>query len=395
VWGGAAAATALLLALALRPAPVAVDTVEVTRGRLAVTLDEEGETRVRERYVVSAPVAGRVLRIDLEPGDPVVAGETVLATFRPSDPALLDARSRAEAEARVRAARAALERSRAERDRAAAQLAFARSEQARIERLARDGILAADRLEQAELALSSADSALTAAQQAAASAGHELRAAEARLLEIAAGGGREGQPTLALRSPVDGVVLRRLRESEAVVPAGEPLLEVADPAALEIVADYLSADAVAMRPGMGVEIGAWGGEQPLRGRVRRVEPAGFMKVSALGVEEQRVNVILDFEDPRQAWEALGDGYRVEVRVVLWEGEELVKAPASALFRHGPGWAAFVVEAGRAALQPVEAGHRSDLEAEILAGLEPGARVVVHPPDELEDGARVAPRQPMG
>ncbi len=391
VRGGAAVAAALLVWLALRPAAVEVDVEPVRRGPLAVTLDEEGETRVRDRYVVSAPVAGRVERIELEPGDPVEAGETVLAAFVAGDPALLDVRARGEAEARAGAARAAAERTRAERESARAQLEFARVEHARFRRLAAEGVASRERLDQAERDLATAERALAAADQAVRSAVQEQRAAEARALDVGAATRAGGGEAIALRSPIDGVVLSRLQESAAVVPAGTPLLEVGDVSALEIVADYLSADAVAIRPGMAVEIVQWGGGRPLAGRVRRVEPGGFLKISALGVEEQRVNVIVDFADPRQAWQALGDGYRVEVRVVTWQAGDVLKAPAGALFRQADGWAAFAVEAGRAALKRVEVGHRNDLEAEVKSGLEAGDRLVVYPPDGLEPGAKVAVR----
>jgi HlyD family secretion protein len=391
LWGGLAAVAVIALVLALRTAPVEVDVAPVVRGRLAVTIDEEGETRVRERYVVSAPVAGRLRRIELEPGDPVQAEKTAVATFVPSDPALLDLRARGEVEARVGAARAAEQRARAESDRARAQLELARSEHTRIRRLAEGGVASQEDLDRAKQNLESAQSTLAAAERAAAGALHELRAAQARALEVQSGQGGARLENLTLRSPIDGVVLRRLRESEAVVPAGEPLLEVGDPADLEIVADYLSADAVAMRPGMPVEIERWGGQRPLSGRVRRVEPGGFLKISALGVEEQRVNVIIEFEDPRAAWAALGDGYRVEVRVVTWEGSDVIKVPGSALFRQGNGWAVFLVRGRRAELRPVEVGHRGELEAEIRSGLARGDTVIVHPPDELEPGAKVKPR----
>jgi HlyD family secretion protein len=391
LWGGLAALAAVVLLLALRTAPVEVDVASVVRGRLAVTLDEEGETRVRDRYVVSAPVAGRLRRIELEPGDPVQAGKTAVATFVPSEPALLDLRARGEVEARVGAARAAEQRARAESDRARAQLALARSEHTRIRRLAEAGVVSQENLDQVQRNLEATTSALGAAERAAAGALHELRAAQARALEVRPAQSGRRLETLTLRSPIDGVVLRRLRESEAVVPAGEPLLEVGDPANLEIVADYLSADAVAMRPGMPVEIERWGGERPLSGRVRRVEPGGFLKISALGVEEQRVNVVIEFEDPRQAWAALGDGYRVEVRVVTWQESDVVKVPGSALFRQGNGWAVFLVRDRRAELRSVEVGHRGELEAEIRTGLSPGDKVVVHPPDGLEPGAKLKPR----
>ena len=389
LWGGLAAVAAVGLLLALRKAPVEVDVAGVTRGRLAVTLDEEGETRVRERYVVSAPVAGRLRRIELEPGDPVQAKKTVVATFVPGDPALLDMRARGEVDARVGAARAAEQRTRAETDRDRAQLALARSEHTRVRRLAEGGVASQADLDRVKQNLESAQSTLAAAERAAAGAMQDLRAAQARALEVESGQTRGGRlENLTLRSPIDGVVLRRLRESEAVVPAGEPLLEVGDPANLEIVADYLSADAVQMKPGMPVEIERWGGERPLSGRVRRVEPGGFLKISALGVEEQRVNIIIDFEDPRAAWAALGDGYRVEVRVVTWQGKDVVKVPGSALFRQGEGWAVFRAKDRRAEQKSVEVGHRGELEAEIRSGLDPGDKVVVHPPEDLRPGAKV-------
>jgi HlyD family secretion protein len=391
LWGGLAAVGALGLLLAMRKAPVEVDAASVSRGRLAVTLDEEGETRVRERYVVSAPVAGRLRRIELEPGDPVHARTSVLATFVPGDPALLDLRARGEVDARVGAARAAEQRTRAETDRARAQLALARSEHTRVRRLAEGGIASQEDLDRAKQNLESAQSTLAAAERAAAGAMQELRAAQARALEVQSAQIHAPSENLTLRSPIDGVVLRRLRESEAVVPAGEPLLEVGDPANLEIVADYLSADAVQMKPGMPVEIERWGGEKALSGRVRRVEPGGFLKISALGVEEQRVNVIVDFEDPRAAWAALGDGYRVEVRVVTWQGSDVVKVPGSALFRQGDGWAVFRVRDRRAELASVAVGHRGELEAEVRSGLSSGDNVIVHPPENLKPDAKVKVR----
>ncbi|HSW38039.1 MAG TPA: HlyD family efflux transporter periplasmic adaptor subunit, partial [Acidobacteriota bacterium] len=203
--------------------------------------------------------------------------------------------------------------------------------------------------------------------------------------------------SITLRSPVTGVVLKRLRESEAVVQAGEPLLELGDPARLEIITDFLSTDAVRIRPGHTVIIERWGGEHSLRGRVRRVEPAGFMKISALGVEEQRVSVIIDFEDSAdgefKAWERLGDDYRVEVRVVVWEDDSVLKAPTGSLFRHGEEWAVFVVEEGRARLRIIETGHRNSREAEVISGLAEGDTVIVHPSDSVRDGGRVKPRVP--
>ncbi len=393
-WGGGGLLLVVVLALALKPRPAAVDLAEVTRGPLRVTVDEEGETRVRERFVVSAPLPGRLLRIELEPGDPVRAGDTVLATFRPSDPVPLDARSRAQAAARVAAAEAALGRARAERERAAAELRRAEAEHARYERLAGDQIASAERLEEAVTTVEVRRQALEAAEFAVRNAGHELAAARAALVE--AGGGNPGAgETLAIRSPVDGVVLQCLRESEAVVPAGEPLVEVGDPAELEIVSDLLSTDAVRVRPGQRVIIDQWGGAEPLAGVVRRVEPYGFTKISALGVEEQRVNVIIDFDGP-PAHAAphsvtLGDGYRVEVRIVVWEADDVLKAPTSSLFRHGHDWAVWVAAAGRATLRPIRLGVRGPLEAQVLDGLTAGEQVIVHPSDAITDGTATVER----
>jgi HlyD family secretion protein len=394
IWGGIGVVVVVLLVVAFLPKPVPVDLEPVIRGPMQVTLDHEGKTRVRDRFVISAPVPGRVTRIELEPGDAVKANETVLATFEPTDPSLLDARTRAEARASVNAAEAKLERSRAERERARAESDYATTELDRIRRLAGQGIVSEDALDAADVEARARARALEAAESAVRAAKHELAAARARTLEP--GDTRVGNPgradrSVRLRSPVDGVVLRRLRESEAVVPAGEPLMEVADPADLEVVADFLSTDAVKMKDGMAARIEQWGGEGALRGRVRRVEPSGFMKISALGVEEQRVNVIVDFDDPREAWRRLGDEYRVEVRVVIWEEDDVVQVPTSSLFRHGESWAVFVVNGGKARATEVTAGRRTGLRAEILEGVEEGDRVVVHPSEQVRDGVRVEER----
>lgn len=401
------------IVLALRPRPLEADFVTVGRGPLQVTIDEEGETRVRERFVVSAPVAGRVLRIELEPGDPVEAAKTALATFLPADPALLDPRTRAELEARVKAAEAGVGRARVERERARTELQFTETDLKRQIELHENDLIPKERLDATELRARTAAEALRSAEFAVQNAEHELEVARASLLQGAAapgtapeppraaaapgtppartGPGRSAGHTITLRSPINGVVLRRLRESEAVVPAGEPLLEVADPTELEIVSDLLSTDAVKIEPGHNVLIEQWGGERTLKGRVRRVEPYGFTKISALGVEEQRVNVIIDFDDVREAWQALGDGYRVEVRVVIWEDDDVLKVPTSSLFRQGDRWAVFVVENGMAALKTVEVGQQTGFEAEVLSGLDQGDRVIAYPSDEITNGTAVVPR----
>ena len=377
-----------LLAVGFWPSAAPVDLAAAEKGPLRVTVDEEGETRVRDRFVVSAPVAGRVLRIELEPGDPVRRHETVVATFLPAAPVPLDARSRAEAEAAVAAASAALGSARAERERTEAALGLARSELDRHRQLAAQRIVSRQALEAKQAEARAAEEARRAAEFAVASATHQRDMAQARLLPAGATGAAR---PFAIRSPIDGVVLRRLRESEAVVPAGEPLLELGDPQRLEIVSDLLSTDAVKVKPGCAVRLEQWGGDHPIRARVRRVEPAGFMKVSALGVEEQRVDVVMDFEDPLEAWSALGDGYRVEVRIVVWETDGALKVPTSSLFRRGDEWAVFAVDDGRAELRAVEVGRRNGSFAEIVSGLREGDPVVLHPSDTLRDGSRVSRR----
>lgn len=391
-YGVMALVVVILLAVAFAPKPTPVDIAEVHRGPLRVTLEEEGETRVRDRFTVSAPVAGQVLRIELEPGDSVTAGETVLATFSPSDPSPLDSRSRREAQAQVRAARAAVEQAQAERERAASEAELAATELQRAERLAEQGIVSAEQLDIARNRARTSREAARSAEFAVSTARYELERAQALLTGSEPGGDGD---MISLTSPVDGVVLERFRESAAVVPAGEPLLEVADTRRLEIVADFLSHDAVRIDPGQRALIEHWGGDKALEARVRRVEPSGFTKISALGVEEQRVNVILDVVDPRNAWEELGDGYRVEVAVVLWEGDDVLQTPTSALFRHRQdgeeGWAVFRIGGNAAALTPVQVGHRTALAAEIVSGLSAGDRVIVHPGDSLQDGTEVESR----
>jgi HlyD family secretion protein len=387
VWGFAALIV-LALVFAFWPEPVPADFASVERGLLRVTIDEEGETRVRDRFVVSAPVAGQVLRINLEPGDPVVAHKTVLATFQPGVPALLDARTRAEAEGRVNVARAALEEARAARDRAQTERDFAESDLKRQRELDRAGLVSAEKLEAAVAEARAKADALRVAESAIRTAQRGLEVAQAAL--VVAGGASTASPML-IRAPVTGVVLRRLRESESVVPAGEPLLEIGDPKNLEIVSDLLSTDAVRISAGSLVLIEGWGGEKTLKGKVRRIEPAGFTKISALGVEEQRVNVVIDFDDAAAGQNVLGDGFRVEVRIVVWEKENVLKVPISALFRVGGEWAVYMVGNGRAARRTLTIGQRNSLEAEVLSGLQQADVVIVHPSDAVQEGVRVSAR----
>ncbi|CAN5518509.1 HlyD family efflux transporter periplasmic adaptor subunit [soil metagenome] len=375
----------LLAYWAFRPRPVPADFAAVERGTLQVTVEDEGRTRVRDQFVVSAPVPGRMERIALEPGDPVVAGKTVLARFQPTDPALLDVRTRGELEARVRAAQSAVGAARADRDRLRGELAFAQSELKRMQTIAdavaqRDIDAAAQQVEALERAVQSAEFNVQTAQ-------HQVELARASLVQT-----RGGQTAaIPLYSPVSGVVLRRLQESEAVVPTGQPFLEVGDAGEMEIVADLLSSAAVRVQPGQQVLIEQWGGERSLTGRVRRVEPSGFTKISALGVEEQRVNVIIDFDDSPEARPGIGDGYRVEVRIIVASRDNTLKVPSSSLFRHEGGWAVYRVEDGWAIRQRVELGQQSGLEAEVVSGLDEGQQIVVYPSDAIGDGVQVVAR----
>ena len=365
------------------PEPTPVDIAPVTRGPMQVTVDEDGVTRVRERFIVSAPVSGRLERIELEPGDAVVRGRPLLRLV-PALPPLLDQRLRAELTAAAEAAQAVEGQARAERERAVATQERARTSLRRLTTLASAGAIADDELEAAESALKHADSAVRAAEFAVLRAGREYTLARARLITPAA-----RDASVAVTAPADGVVLRRLRESESVVLAGEALLEIGDVRRLEVVADLLSSDAVRLSRGCRAFIDYDGGE-PLAGHIRRIEPAGFTKTSALGIEEQRVNVIIDFVDPLAA-AVLGDGYRVEVRAVVWETAQATRVPVGALVRAASAWGVFVFDGGRVRFRALRIGQRNNEDAEVLEGIDAGTQVILHPPDTLTEGARVTRR----
>ena len=375
--------TGAVVALALWPDVIGVDTATVTRAPLVVTVDAEGRTRVRDRFVVSAPVGGRVLRIDLEPGDRVERGDIVARVDAGAAP-LLDVRTRSEAEAAVDAARAAVGAARAERERASASLAHAEQELERAHRMTAAGALAAQDRDARQAEERMARETLAIASYALDAAAAELLRAEARLVPRAAA----NRPVVAVRAPAAGVILRRLHESEAVVPVGAPLVEIGEPARLEIVSDLLSTDATRIRVGARAVVDQGSYAEALAAVVRRIEPSGFTKVSALGVEEQRVNVILDLVEAGDEDPVLGDAYRVDVRIVVWEAADVVQVPTAALFRHGAGWAVYEIRDRRARLTPVEIGRQTGRDAEVAAGLSEGATVVVHPADSLADRARV-------
>lgn len=382
-----AAALAIGLTLALQSKPVPVELATVERGPLRVTVDEDGRTRVKDRYTVSAPLAGSVGRLWLHAGDSVKRGD-VLARILPLATPLLDPRARAEAEARVAAADAARRQAEAGAARAEAAAAYAVREAARERTLFSQGATSRQLLDQAELAERSRAEEATSARFGVRVAQYELEVARAALRRLSTGGAEQ----LEVRSPVDGVVLRIMQESEGPVPAGGPLLELGDPAALEIVVDVLTSDAVGITPGASVSIERWGGDSALRGHVRTVEPSAFTRLSALGVEEQRVNVLVDLDQPHARWAALGDGFRVEARILVWQADSVLQAPAGAIFRQGQGWAAYRVEEGRARLRPVRIGRQTGARVQILDGLGPGDQVVVYPGDLVTDGREVRARE---
>lgn len=385
---------------AFLPAVLPVDMATVVTGPLVVAVREEGKTRIKDRYVVSSPLTGRVLRIALDPGDPVERGQTILAMI---EPALLDARALAQAQANVKAAEASLERSQVNHKRTQEACRHAESQFRRIRSLRETGTASPEEYEDVELIYNQCVQEEKAAQFNVSIAEYELEQARAALLraqpaddveatEAASVGSVASEPgRMEIRSPITGKVLRVFQESAAVVTSGTPLVEVGDPRDLEVVVDVLSEDAVKIQPHNRVAIEQWGGSRTLKGHVRRIEPQAFTKVSALGVEEQRVNIIIDFDDPPEERTPLGDGYRVEAQIVIWEESAVTKVPTSTLFRRDNRWTVFVVENGQARLQPVELGQRNSLEAEVLEGLEPGQVVIIHPSDEVQEGRRVQPR----
>lgn len=387
---GLGASGLLLIARSLMPDPLLVDLAEVARGAMEVTVDEDGKARVKDRYVVSAPIGGQLGRIELEAGDDVQEGD-VVARIVPLEPPLLDERSRSAAEARVAAGLAARQRATAQIERAQAELTFAKGEITRYERLATQRVVSQQRLEQSRLQLRTASANLESARFAQRVAEHELGMARAALGRLGRlGRGRDPLEALEVPAPVSGRVLQVLRESEGAIPSGAPLLEIGDPTALEIVVDVLTQDAVEIRAGAKATIDRWGGP-PLEARVRRVEPSAFTRMSSLGVEEQRVNVVLDLVEEPKVWAALGDGYRIEAHITVWQRSDVIKVPASSVFRNDGGWAVFRVDGKVAHRVPVEIGRRTGREVEILRGLEAQAVVVVHPSDKVQPGVSVLSR----
>lgn len=379
-------AMALVAWMLLRKPALEVEAGAVTRGALVVSANDLGETRVRDLYTVSSPVSGELLRLPYKPGVEVVRGQSVLAEIQPAEPDPIDRRAYAGAVANVSALEASLAAARAGVQEARAGEQLAAADFKRVEALLAPGFVSRARFDAAKAALGQARAASMQARQAQDAALHSLQAGQTVLRRE--GGNPRGQ-ALVVHAPVSGRVLRVLQESSRPVVAGTQLLEIGDPAKLEIVSDMLSADAVRVRPGAAVSIEGWGGDTPLKGRVRLVEPFGFTKVSALGVEEQRVNVIIDLVDPQAAWQRLGHGYRVTVRIELWSAPDVLRVPVGALFRQGRDWAAFVVDpAGKARLARIEVGQMNDEMAEVLGGLEAGQQVILHPGEKVREGVKV-------
>lgn len=378
-----------LIVVGLWPRAVPVEAGTITRGPLVVTIDEEGMTRVKNRYVISAPVAGQLRRIDWKAGAVVEAGKTVVAVLETSGADFLDARSQAQAEARMRSAEAARDAATAQRDRAKAGAKMFSADLDRLKQLFAQKVLSAQEFDAAQMRASTSQQEERAAEFALKVAEFELQQAQA-ILSRGATRGVVGSEPLVITSPVSGRILRVMQESARVVPGGLPLVEVGDPTDLEVRIEVLSRDGVAIRPGARVMLEQWGGAEPLAARVRHVEPSAFTKISALGVEEQRVYVIADFTDPLEKRLTLGDNFRVEARIVVWENGAALRAPAGALFQRGGVWQVFVIEAGRSKLRPAKIGRGNGVETEVIDGVGEGAQVVVYPGDKVVDGTRVAP-----
>jgi HlyD family secretion protein len=377
-YAGAAVLVALITA-GLWPRPIPVETARAAVGPLRATVNEEGKTRIKQRYVVSAPVAGQLRRIPFKAGAEVQAGETVLAVIDPLSSTLLDARTRLAAEAKRDTAVANVEKARAGQH-------FAASELRRLEKLHAEKMVSVQELESGQLREASAAKEQAAAESA-------LRQTEAELAEFAAivpSGTNTLLDPVQVKAPANGRVLRVFEENARSVAAGTPVMEIGDPADLEVVVEVLSRDGAAIPPGTPVELEQWGGGEPLRAKVRLVEPAAFTKVSALGVEEQRVNVIADLLTAPEQRRNVGDAFRVEARIIVWEARDALKVPAGALFRKGEQWAAFVVAEGRARLRIVKAGRSSGTETQVLEGLKEGEEVILYPGSRVRDGQRVTP-----
>ena len=369
----------VLVWIMLRPAPVVVETARATRGPMRVTVDEDGETRAHDRFVIAAPIPGRMLRVKLEEGDEVRESQVVAMI----EPLPLNQQQREEVLGHVASAEAAKRQADARAEHTRQDYEQFKRDRERAEQLEREKVISAQALEQARNAEITGAQEVQAAKFSALAAASEVKVARAGLVGI----GDSSKPTkvISLHAPIAGRVLRIVEKSERVVQAGAPVVVLGDPGKIEIVTDVLTTDAVNIKPGATAFLDAWGGDHPLRARVRLVEPAGFTKISALGVEEKRVNVIADFIDSP---EGLGDGFRVEARIVTWESPDVLKIPGNATFREQDGWSVFVVDKNKVYKRAVQIGHRNQTEAEILDGIVAGEYVILHPSNQVRDAVRV-------
>lgn len=384
------AALLILLVKALRPTPVAVEPGVVTHGPLTVTVLEEGKTRIRHRYLITPPVSGYLNRVPLRAGDRIEAGKTILATVQPQPASFLDPRARAEAEARVKASEASQMQRQTQIERARAALDLAEKELVRARELKKSGAIATKEWDTAESQVSILTRELNTAQFGLQVADFELVQAKAALTQVQTPATENSDP-MKIVAPVDGYVLNVYEESARMLTAGTQIMEVGDHNDLEAEIELLSSDAVGVQPGADVSIEQWGGEAPVRGKVTVVEPGGYTKVSSLGVEEQRVKVRVNFVDPLPAGTVLGDRFRVEARIVIWHGDNVLQVPTGALFRRGGDWMTFLLEGGKARQTKVEIAHNNGVAAEVRGGLKEGQRVILHPPDAVGDGVSVEPR----
>ncbi|UWQ52236.1 HlyD family efflux transporter periplasmic adaptor subunit (plasmid) [Leisingera caerulea] len=382
---------AALLYVALREEPAAVDLHEVTRGRMEITIDADGETRVRDLFEVAAPIAGTARRAPVRAGDRVTAGETLVAIVEPARPHLLDARTRAQAQATLQEAQAALDVARADLQKAVEDRILAQSQYDRVKALAERNVASLTRLEDATQRLAVAIAGEEAASARVDMSQSTLARAEAALILPEAGTEVPDSCCIRIHAPADGVVLSVVTISERPVQPGDLLVTIGDPQDLELVADLLSSDAVRLAPGARASIERWGGATPLEAVLNRIEPVARTKVSALGIEEQRVDVFFDLVTPKEQRTSLGEGFSVFARIIEWEAEDVLRIPVSALFRDGGGWAAFVAADGRAAVRPLTLGRRNGQVAQVLEGLEPGERVILHPGEAVADGVLITER----
>lgn len=369
------------------PVPEKVEVALIQSGWMEVSVQEEGKTRIKDRYVVSAPVAGQLLRIELRPGDSIENGSTLLATIQPGDPSLLDARQIGQAEAAVDAARTQVERADARRQQMQVAANLAETTLGRLKKLRTEKSVSQTEYDQAEATFRSANEDLRVATFDTEIARFELQQAEATVKHFTSNK-EDGSYQFEIKSPIDGHVLKVFQESATVVAPGTPLLEVGNPLDLEIVVDVLSSDAVQVTPGDSVEMTQWGGDRPLLGVVDVVEPAAFTRVSSLGVEEQRVNVVASFREPAETLQRLGDGYRVAARIIVWKEDAILKVPNSALFRINGRWAVFQFVNGKAQVTVLELGKRNEFYSQVLDGIEEGAQVIQYPSDLIQDGSLV-------